>query len=343
MLNLSRRHSSSKCGKTKKRDCTCPIWATGTLHGEKIRKSLGIRNWEAAQALVRGWEARQFGSLTVTQAFDRFMADCVARDLSSVSIQKYELLKREMVAKFGARSVDSISVEDLAKYREEWKLAPISSQKKIERMRSFFKFCAERKWTDENPAKILKAPKLKFSPTLPFSDDDVLKIRHAIEIYPDRPKGRREQVRAFILVLLHSGLRMTDAVCLTKDKISDGKLMLQTAKTGQAVWVPLPKECLDALAPLTFRPFYSGNCIPRSAVADWQRSIARLFKIAGISGHPHMFRATLAVRLLNSGASLENVAALLGNSARIVEKHYAPWVRSRQRSLEADVIRAFAG
>jgi site-specific recombinase XerD len=343
MLQLYRRHLDGCGRKSRKANCSCPVWVQGSLHGKTMRKSLGLRSWEAAQALVRNWEARKFGSLSVVQAFDRFMADCVARDLSLVSLRKYELLKREMVDKFGARSVDSISVEDLAKYREEWKLAPISSQKKIERMRSFFKFCAERKWTDENPAKILKAPKLKFSPTLPFSDDDILKVRQAIEVYPDRPKGRREQVRAFVLVLLHSGLRMTDAVCLTKDKISDGKLMLQTAKTGQAVWVPLPEECLDALAPLPFRPFYSGNCIPRSAVADWQRSIARLLKIARISGHPHMFRATLAVRLLNSGASLENVAALLGNSARIVEKHYAPWVRSRQRSLEADVIRAFAG
>ena len=37
-----------------------------------------------------------------------------------------------------------------------------------------------------------------------------------------------------------------------------------------------------------------------------------------------MFRATFAVRLLNKGASLKDVAALLGNSVAIVSKHYAP-------------------
>ena len=92
---------------------------------------------------------------------------------------------------------------------------------------------------------------------------------------------------------------------------------------------------------MPFRPFWSGDCIPKSAVADWQRTIARLFKLAGVKGHPHMFRATLAVRLLNKGAWLEDVAALLGNSVAIVAKHYAPWVKSRQEVLEEAVRRTF--
>jgi hypothetical protein len=47
--SISRRHSATKCGKTKKRDCTGPIWVTGSLHCKKMRKALGIRNWEAAE------------------------------------------------------------------------------------------------------------------------------------------------------------------------------------------------------------------------------------------------------------------------------------------------------
>jgi hypothetical protein len=43
------------------------------------------------------------------------------------------------------------------------------------------------------------------------------------------------------------------------------------------------------------------------------------------------------VKMLENGASLETVAAILGNTARIVEKHYAAWVKSRQSALEAAV------
>jgi hypothetical protein len=50
--------------------------------------------------------------------------------------------------------------------------------------------------------------------------------------------------------------------------------------------------------------------------------------------------ATLPSRIPLSGAGvpLERVSILLGHSSiRITEKHYSPWVRSRQEQLEADV------
>src|ERR1700732_3049637 len=115
MLNLSRRHSATKCGKTKKRDCTCPIWVSGSLHGKRMRKALGIRNWESAQKIVRDWEARAEGdSLSVREAFDRYISDCEARKLSSETLRKYELMQREMTERFGNRSVDSLGIEELS-------------------------------------------------------------------------------------------------------------------------------------------------------------------------------------------------------------------------------------
>jgi len=65
--------------------------------------------------------------------------------------------------------------------------------------------------------------------------------------------------------------------------------------------------------------------------------LAKLFKLAGVKGHAHMFRDTVAFDLLSRGVSLENVAALLGNTVRIAEKHYSPWVKSRQVELERAV------
>ena len=43
------------------------------------------------------------------------------------------------------------------------------------------------------------------------------------------------------------------------------------------------------------------------------------------------------------GFQSERVSILLGHqSVRITEKHYSPWVRSRQEQLEADVRNAWA-
>jgi integrase len=83
------------------------------------------------------------------------------------------------------------------------------------------------------------------------------------------------------------------------------------------------------------RFFWSGLGKLKSAVADWQRSLAKLFKLAGVKGHAHQFRDTFSVGLLTRGVPLEDVAMALGHSSiRVTEKHYAPWIAVRQKRLE---------
>jgi integrase len=196
-----------------------------------------------------------------------------------------------------------------------------------------------------NPAVGLKKPKVKFKPTLPFSGPEVEKILWATEIYPIKgtyAEESRKRIRAFVRLLLFSGLRIRDAVTIEFSRFNDeGKLLLYTQKTGQPVFLPLPadvvKEVLELKKVGDKYPFWSGACNPKSAVGDWQRSLRRVFKLAGLKGHAHMFRDTMAVWLLEKGVPLESVAVILGNSAKVCEKHYTPWVESRQLALEESV------
>jgi len=75
---------------------------------------------------------------------------------------------------------------------------------------------------------------------------------------------------------------------------------------------------------------------------EWEERLKEVFVIAGVpDGHSHQLRDTFAVSLLLKGVSLENVAALLGNTPRIVERHYSPWVQERQQQLEELVKKAW--
>jgi len=89
--------------------------------------------------------------------------------------------------------------------------------------------------------------------------------------------------------------------------------------------------------------FWSGVRKLEGIVRSWQTRLRKLFKLANIpDGHAHRFRDTFAVELLLAGVPIERVSVLLGHqSVRITEKHYAPWVRSRQEQLEADLVRAW--
>jgi integrase len=54
-------------------------------------------------------------------------------------------------------------------------------------------------------------------------------------------------------------------------------------------------------------------------------------------------RDTFAVELLLSGVPLERVSVLLGHSSiRITERYCAPWTRSRQEQIEADLKAAWS-
>jgi integrase/recombinase XerD len=349
MLNLYRRHMASCPHRARTyRKCGCPIWVQGTLRGEWIRRSLDLRNWEAAQRQVRDWESGYATTFSVDAACEAFTKDCVARGLSEASVGKYKLLTSELTQRFGKRSVNTVSLAELREYRESWELAPVSARKKLERLRTFFKFCIESSWTRENPARFIKAPQSRPMPTLPFTESEIEKILWATEVYPNKgiygfESGRR--VRTFVDLLRFSGLRIRDAATLAKEKLNDGKLLLYTQKTGQPVWLPLPKRLVEEMEKLDHRGrcfFWSGEGLEKSTVADWQRSLATVFKLAGVKGHAHRFRDTFSVNLLNAGVSLESVSILLGHSSlRITEKHYAPWCASRQVRLEQEVNKAW--
>jgi integrase/recombinase XerD len=96
-----------------------------------------------------------------------------------------------------------------------------------------------------------------------------------------------------------SGLRIRDAITLERTRLINDNLLLYQAKTGTPVYVPLPPQVADALrtVPEGVKPnpryfFWSGNGLPKSAVADWQRGFRRLFKLAA-AGEPGRFRQTL--------------------------------------------------
>jgi integrase len=171
----------------------------------------------------------------------------------------------------------------------------------------------------------------------------MLEILNACDEY----RGERDKMRAFVLLMRYSGLRVGDAARVGRDRIADGKLFLYTAKTGTPVWVPLPPVVVDALE--SFRAanntyfFWSGASSPDTIAKLWMRKLQWLFERTKIEGaHSHRFRDTFAVEMLLSGVPIERVSVLLGHSSiRIIERHYAPWVKARQEQLESDVMRSW--
>lgn len=293
--------------------------------------------------------------ITLERAWERFLSLArTTRKLAPATIYKYTLLGRRMkefACKRGLRFLHEFNIDVLEAFQSEWPDGALASLKKVERTKAFFLAAFARGWIDENPAEHLQGPKNKHRPTMPFTQDEVKRILEAISVYPDKSGklGRSNSIRlrAFVLLLRYSGMRIGDATTLNVDRLSGNKLFLYTAKTETPVSCVLPDFVVRALqsAPrLSDRHwFWTGRSTIHTAVGTWQRTLRKLFALAGIQkGHAHRFRDTFSVELLQAGVPIERVSVLLGHqSVRITEKHYSPWTRSRQEQVEADLQRAW--
>jgi integrase len=135
-------------------------------------------------------------------------------------------------------------------------------------------------------------------------------------------------------------LRIGDASLLRVSALSGNRIFLYTTKAGTPVSILIPDSLLNLLKKLAPRGgyfFIRGESTHPHTTSDlWRKRIKAICKEVGIvPDHPHRFRHSLAADLLSRGVSVENVAAVLGNSPAIVSKHYSQWISSRQDALDA--------
>jgi integrase len=121
-----------------------------------------------------------------------------------------------------------------------------------------------------DPSALVKPPRAQESPTLPFEAGEIEALLKAADTFNAGGRfgaGNRTRIRAMVLLLRYSGLRISDAAVLERARLSDDKLFLYTQKTGTPVWVPLPPATVGAAQFVVGR---QGR--PRSAAGGIQNS-----------------------------------------------------------------------
>lgn len=242
----------------------------------------------------------------------------------------------------GYELVTHLDVDVLRTFRASWPYSPLSARKRLEYLRSFFRFCHDAGWVDRNPAMAVKASRVEPNPTLPFSDEEVERILQAARKL--RSFGRYgPRIEPMVLLLRYSGLRIQDAACLERARLNDDKLLLCQQKTGTPVYCPLPASVVEEL-----RAVENDNLLRFGQPAAEQGQEVGPCVSEGLPDggsanpgcHPHRFRDTFAVSLLLKGVSIEIVSKLVGHSSiKVTERHYAPWIKARQELLETEVRR----
>jgi integrase/recombinase XerC len=342
MLTLYRRHESD-CQHADKgtahAKCTCPVWCDGYIDGKRVRKSLKTRDWARAKRIMAGIEtdvAEGRERKTVTAAADLFIESL---ELAASSLRKYRHRMECLIAAFPeGRHVDEITLPDLDAYRRSRRVSGLTWSKELETLRSFWSFCVGRKWCEENIAKALKAPRnvRNAKERIPYTAAEKLAIREACRTAGNQDYERRRWL-AIVLLQEYYGLRVSDAALFARKRIvGDAWVLVRQLKNSKWVRLPLYPEVREALArvPLPdsrMSPYYfwTGSGKIEHHVNNTIMSLACVFRESGVKdASSHRYRHTLATELLTTGATIEDVALILGDKPETIRKHYAHYTEA---------------
>jgi integrase len=354
MLELRKRHQK-KCPKyvpgtpfSLDLSCKrCVYHAFGTLNGKKVRQSLGTSDkQEAAQGLLKmEAEAKAPTKYTFVEAAERFSAERGNSGFAPKTMQRYRY-SLERLAKFlagkGVTQLRAITVDDLTDWKATWgDQTDLGKQKEQERLKTFFRWCQKRKYIEEDPTEGLTRVKAtKGGKRERFTDEEIGRIFKAVDEVYQEP--RASKVRAFLLVLRYTALRIGDATNLQRSQLQGDRLSLYTMKNGQPVRTVVPPSVLDALKKIEPKGefyFYSGaDGTLETWKKKWSVILQPIYVKAGVKFRSHAWRDTLVYKLLHAGVAIEIISRLLGHAnVKMTWDHYSAWVPEMQERLETAV------
>ena len=223
----------------------------------------------------------------------------------------------------GLARADRAAIERLA---EDWRdLARATVARKSAALRRFYGFLVDEKLRANDPGSALPRPGNGRGLPKTLSNADVEAIFAAIQARIDRvpPDPRDLRLLALIELLYGSGLRASELVSLPRGAVQPDKpYLILRGKGGKERLVPLSdraraavaawRDHVDPARPWLF-PSGKGH-LSRIRLYQMVREIAGLAGIPPDRISPHVLRHAFATHLLEGGADLRALQAMLGHA-----------------------------
>lgn len=265
-----------------------------------------------------------------------YEATLVSRGFRYRSIERYRGILAQFAQFVGPVPLGRITPKLIITYQSFMGKthAPASLQVSLSALRSFFRWCVEMGYREDDPTVTI--PFVKRTSTIPRAIHE--RVIHdmvaTIAIPPVGLTGLQywqwQRNRRAIYLLLYTGVRISEArallwqdVCLdhTTATIHDGK-------GGKSRIVRLHRVLIEEFsiieriahnAVLPSRPlgepFKRGDLLARAVFDRWLRPMGYIITA-------HMLRHTFATELLRNGADLESVRQLLGHTSLETTQRY---------------------
>jgi integrase/recombinase XerD len=277
------------------------------------------------------------GDTTLLKKFCTRLAAIERRAPLTVTTYGLELRRFLDYAAHNGIDIETANAEQIVAYLEwrktEQKIDSRSMAKVISCLRSFFRFTVAEGIRRDNPTALLENPRQIF--TLPETMDRETVDRLLDKMDSSEPLGLRD--RALFEMIYSSGLRISEVVGLNirdvdfkegiaRVKGKGSKERLAVFGTEAAVWLRLylnkSRPVLSGNRDSVSGALFVGKRGKRLSRKGIWKNFARYAALAGTPSRVHALRHSFATGLLQGGADLRTVQALLGHATLATTQIY---------------------
>lgn len=283
--------------------------ARGRIAGRQVEISTGTADKAAAERIASAALAELVknppaaAEIAGGRTFrDAAQAYCAFRNSGPREIREVNRLIRQL----GAMPLDDIRHADLVQAAD----ALYPSHKQTSRNRlviapaaAILHYAAEQEWCAYRRFKRFKEPRAE-TRAVQITDARVL------------VEAASGHLRALLVFLFGQGMRVTDAIAVTWEKIDlkAGTIEVRIGKTDQYRLKAIHPEAMAALAALPDDGGRAGKVFPYANRWAVYRALEPVLKAAGVAFTPHMARHSLGKWLNESGAGLRTIMDALDHA-----------------------------
>lgn len=247
----------------------------------------------------------------------------------------FSFLKNQSGALIDKARLESVTIQDFRSwlvFRKEQNFSNASTARAVSCLRSLFKFLNRQKIISNKEIENIKSPKL--GKPIPKAVDKV-DIDSVMNLIGEFSKGDWLQKRdlALLTLIYGSGLRISEALSLTKNHLNNNGVVVITGKGNKQRMVPIlpiiEKRINEYLAALPHKinnnePIFLGLRGKKYQSAMFEKLIQKIREYLSLPDTvtPHSFRHSFATHLLEAGGDLRTIQELLGHSSLSTTQRY---------------------
>lgn len=307
------------------------IYTCITVDGVRYRETTNLiwtpANFLRAEAILgKRWEVLNseegfIEPLSLNDLFEKYLK-YKSKTVTAVTLRKYHQAWANFIKKdYSHLEMDKLKIDILNEIGDSH-LHNNSINKSLQLLSAFFRYLVDTNIIEKNPITSSILPKMKLAEPVAYTEEELNRLINYF--------GKEHKIAILIRLIMHTGLRVSEAISLSSDDFSDGWINVK-GKGGRVRQIPIPpnSELSDIVSIISTADKYF---YWKQAKYPHRHLLNACKKLNISTTGFHSIRKYFENKLIEAGANVKATADILGHTLQIQSKHYT--TKSRDKTLQ---------